>query len=229
MNLNCPKQYYSVNNKMIIDYTLEPFNNSDTIDKIVIVIADEWIDKIGKGLKDTYDKIVAFASPGRNRQESIIHGLDECINRSKSNHDKVIIHDAVRPCVSEELIQQCLSVIPEYDGSMPVLPMKDTVYHSDDGEMISSLLDRSKIYAGQAPEAYLLHKYYDACKSLSDQELMGINGSTEVAIKYGMNISLIPGEERNFKITTQEDLKRFKEIVEGETMRFESIRFTCSK
>ena len=96
---------------------------------------------------------------------------------------------------------------------LPVLPMKDTVYLSSDGERVTALLNRNEIFAGQAPELFRFDKYYEANKRLLPNEILRINGSTEPAIMAGMNIAMIPGDENNFKITTQADLERFCEIV----------------
>ena len=93
--------------------------------------------------------------------------------------------------------------------------MKDTVYFSEEGKTIDALINRSKIYAGQAPEAFQLGKYYKATVELLPVEIFNINGSTEVAIKAGMDVVMIPGDERNFKITTKADLERFIAIKEG--------------
>lgn len=91
--------------------------------------------------------------------------------------------------------------------------MKDTVYLSKDGRTITSLLSRNQIYAGQAPELFALGKYYEANKTMTMEKIMQINGSTEPAVMAGMDIAMIPGEERNFKITTMADLERFEKIV----------------
>lgn len=94
-----------------------------------------------------------------------------------------------------------------------MLPMKDTVYLSGDGRAVSSLLDRGKVFAGQAPEAFVFGKYYEANRALVPDKILEINGSTEPAVMAGMDIALIPGDEGNFKITTAADLERFQEIV----------------
>ncbi len=93
--------------------------------------------------------------------------------------------------------------------------MKDTVYSSQDGKTISSLLDRSRIFAGQAPELFQLGVYYKANIRLLPDQIKKINGSTEPAILAGCDMAMIPGEEENFKITTGEDLRRFRRLVEG--------------
>ena len=101
-----------------------------------------------------------------------------------------------------------------YDGVLPALPMKDTVYLSHEGRQIDSLLKREEIFAGQAPETFVFGKYYEANRVLVESgEIEKIKGSTEPAIMAGMKIHMIPGDEKNFKITTQEDLDRFVEMV----------------
>ena len=71
-------------------------------------------------------------------------------------------------------------------------------------------MDRSKVYAGQAPEAFRYGKYLEANEALLPDRILDIKGSTEPAIKQGMNIKMIPGDENNYKITTKADLEKFR-------------------
>lgn len=96
---------------------------------------------------------------------------------------------------------------------MPVLPMKDTVYLSSNGQKVNSLLDRNHVFAGQAPELFLIGKYYAANQELLPDKILNVHGSTEPAILYGMDIVMIPGDENNFKITTIQDLEKFRRTV----------------
>ena len=96
---------------------------------------------------------------------------------------------------------------------MPVIAVKDTTYYSEDGKKIKDLLDRSKLWAGQAPEAFIFGKYLKVHDEMSHDELLKINGSTEIAFKNGMNVEMIKGDPMNFKITTQEDLANFETII----------------
>lgn len=153
-----------------------------------------------------------FSNPGENRQLSILHGLED-IRGYASDWDYVFIHDAARPLLSEQQITDCMEGAAGHDGVLPVLPMKDTVYSSADGKKITALLKRSEIYAGQAPEVFRLGPYYEANCRLLPEKIKQINGSTEPAIMAGMDIVMIPGDEGNFKITTKEDLERFRTMI----------------
>ena len=162
-----PKQYLEVEKKPILLYTLEQFQKSSAVEKIVIVAADAWREKIrGWMEEDGITKFLAFA---------------------------------------------------DHEGCMPVPPMKDTIYQSSDGTKIDHLLERSTLFAGQAPEAFRLHPYAKINREASEEELSLTRGTSEIAYRHGMDVALIPGDERNFKITTRSDLERFCTIVEGET------------
>lgn len=206
-----PKQYLEVRGKPVIARCLETFGRHPMIDCIQVVAEEEW-----RGLIAEYGvKLLGFSKPGATRQLSIWNGMQDILQKA-GEEDVLIIHDAARPLVSERIITDCLRACGEHDGALTVLPVKDTVYYGKDGK-IEALLDRNRLMAGQAPEAFLFGKYLAANESLFPDRILQINGSTEPAVLAGMDICCIRGEERNFKITTGEDLERFTQIVERET------------
>jgi len=212
-----PKQYIEVNGKMIITYSLEVLCKHKDIDGIVIVVADEWKVRVEEVVKNlTSEAGVFFAKPGDNRQLSIYSALEAIklfladASQSDLSSLNVFIHDAARPNLTSEMITSYLGAMEGHDGVLPVLPMKDTVYYSQDGKQVSNLLDRSKVFAGQAPEVFNFQKYYSACKALLPDKILTINGSTEPAILAGMDIAMVPGDENNYKITTKADLVKFE-------------------
>lgn len=204
-----PKQYIEVGGRPMIAYCLETFEQNKDIDEIRIIADENWHKYIRKW---TGSKFRGFSVPGETRQLSIFHGLSD-MEKDAGTGDIVIIHDAARPLISNELISECINACKEHDGAMPVLPMKDTVYLGD-GAKITGLLERSHVYAGQAPESFVFEKYCEANKRLFPEQIWKINGSAEPAVMAGMDIALIQGDENNFKITTDEDLKRFRRLKE---------------
>lgn len=216
MHSDIPKQYIEVCGRPIVSYSLERLSCHNLIDTIQIVADPVWHEQITAWMQDAdpKGKFRGFSAPGENRQLSILHGLED-IRRYADDSDYVLIHDAARPLLSEKLITDCLDMAAGHDGVMPVLPMKDTIYSSQDGRSIRSLLNRSEIYAGQAPAVFRIGSYYKANQSLMPDRIREINGSTEPAVMAGLKIYMIPGDERNFKITTTEDLVRFINIVKA--------------
>ncbi len=211
-----PKQYIKVGGQPILCYCIKTLSKHEDVGAIQIVADIAWHALILDWMKtvDKKKKIHGFSIPGSNRQLSILHGLEDIRSYAK-DCDYVLVHDAARPLLSPGQITDCLEKVKGHDGLMPVLPMKDTVYTSvDGGKHVAELLDRSTIYAGQAPEVFRIGRYYDANLKLLPDRIRAINGSTEPAVLDGMDIVMIPGDEGNFKITTQEDLERFCRIVD---------------
>ncbi len=209
-----PKQYIKVGGKPIVAYSIYTFAACKCIDAFVIAAAEEWRDLIKEYLPK--DKFCAFSEPGITRQLSIYNGLITMKSIIKDD-DIVIIHDAARPLVSKTMISKCIETALLHDGALPVIPMKDTVYLSEDGTAVISLLQREKLFAGQAPEAFKYGKYLSANEALLPEKIFQINGSTEPAILAGMDIAMINGDENNFKVTTKADLNRFEEIVRNKS------------
>lgn len=222
MGTDIPKQYIKVNGRPVIAWCMECLATHPKIDAIQIVAEEMWRDTISGCIKcmcetsdceEFTDKFKGFSAPGENRQLSILSGLED-IRLYASDSDYVLVHDAARPLLSAQMVTDCINAVTGHDGVIPVLPMKDTVYLSENGRTITSLLNRSQIYAGQAPELFVLGKYYEANTRLMPDEIMKINGSTEPAVMAGMDMAVIPGDEGNFKITTKADLEKFEKIIE---------------
>lgn len=215
MGLDCPKQFLMVEDKPIISYCFDIFQKHAEIDNLVVVVSEEWHDFVEENAaKYGVDKIRGYAAAGKTRQHSIYNGL-KCIAATCPDTDIVIVHDAARPLVSDDIISACVRGATEYDGAMPVISVKDTVYHSKDGKTIDCLLTRSELFAGQAPESFRFQKYYQIHNEVSDEEIGATAGSSEIAYRHGMEIRMVKGSERNLKITTIEDLETFESILKG--------------
>lgn len=215
MKMNIPKQFCMVGDRPVISYCLKTFEEAVEIQDLIIVAETEWHPFLIEWIeREKISKFKGFAKPGITRQHSIFHGLEyamrECMHDDKS---VVVIHDAARPCVSKQLLQVCVQETAIMDGAMPVLPVKDTIYLSENQTEISGLLERDKVFAGQTPESFRLQAYYEANKSLTEEQMQSVRGSSEVAYWAGMRISLVSGEEENFKITTPKDLESFERHI----------------
>ncbi len=210
MGSDIPKQYLDAGGKPVISYCIEAFEASPVIDRIVVVAAEQYRDLI-RSLFSDEDKFAGFADPGKNRQLSILSGLNLLKDILKDD-DGVIVHDAARPLVSGELISGIAEALKRSDAVLPVLPLKDTIYEVKNGKVTANL-DRDTLGAGQAPEGFRFGPYLKVNEALLPDRIMDISGSMQPAVMAGMDIACIPGDERNFKITTPADLERFREII----------------
>lgn len=210
-----PKQYLMIRRRPIIDYSLCALQRHEEIDRILIVAAEAWRDFLDQWLRHSgIGKFAGYADPGETRQFSIFSGLEQ-IKKLLPDTRKVLIHDAARPFLSEELISACLKGLDEAEGVMPVLRLKDTCYQSEDGKHITGFLPRDQLFAGQAPEAFRFSHYLELHHQMPSEALRQISGSSEMAYKNGMDVLMIDGSERNIKITTQEDLRLMEQYLDG--------------
>ncbi len=212
MGADVPKQYIEVDGKTIFEYTLSAVFAWTRMD-ILIVVADElWRDRISEIVRRLIPDGVSFAGfadPGKNRQLSIVNAMDalrSCMDKASY----VMIHDSVRPCVSKDLIAGCDALLEPGCGVMPVIPVKDTIYESDGGSCAQRILNRDLLFAGQTPEFFDFDRYLEANEALLPDRIMEIRGSSEPAILAGMKVKMAPGDEGNYKLTTIEDLERFR-------------------
>lgn len=214
MGLNQPKQYVEVNYQPVICYCIKTFLENDNTDAVVIGVADEWKDFVMENVtKLGSAKPIFYAPAGETRQYTIYNCLKKVRECGYSDNDIILIHDAARPLLTNELINRCYDACKDADCIMPVIGVKDTIYMSEDGKNIKSLLNRNHLWAGQAPEAFVFGKYIQLHDKMPHEELLKINGSTELAFKQGLNCKMIAGDPMNFKITTPEDLSNFEAIV----------------
>ena len=211
-----PKQYIEVGGAPVIRYSLQSLLSDEDMEGLCVVCDEGWRSLINEETRAfSSDAPVFFAAPGRVRQESIYNGLSVLRLEGFGRDTRVLVCDAARPNLTAEMIKACVEGLDDHDGVMPVLPMKDTIYVSSDGKTISGLLDRSTLFAGQAPEAFWLGSYLKANEKLLPDDILSVNGASEVAVKAGLDVAMIQGDEHNYKITTPADMDRFREQVEG--------------
>ena len=228
--LQRPKQIEAAGGFYMITHAAKPLLSHDNIDMVCIVVVEDWREKILNDLTKAdlpVEKICCFAEPGENRQLSILSGMDAIISQwaaesaeaepaeiTPTDEDTVLIHDAARPFLTEQLLSDCYEALPGYGGVMPALPMKDTVYLSREGKTITRLLERDQLFAGQAPELFRFLSYYRANKALLPNRIKTINGAAEPAVMFGMEIGMIAGDEKNFKVTTESDMETYLALME---------------
>ena len=211
-----PKQFINVNGKPLLQYSLEAVRDCECAGEVWIVAGEPWRGAVQRMIKEAgiSSRFRGICDPGPERQVSVMNALTELMKEETAENSYVMVHDGARPLVSGELIRRCFEAAAGRDGAVPVLPVRDTVYRMEDGRL-SGLLKRDQLAAGQAPEVFRLKPYYDANLALMPDQIMRIRGSAEPAVLAGMDIVVIPADERNIKITTQEDLAYLRYLLGG--------------
>lgn len=214
MGANIPKQYILVDGKPVIIYSLEKFVSSGSIDAYIIALDGQWRDFVDKyvlqmGIKEP----VMYCLPGETREHTIYNALKCAKINGYADDDIVIIHDAVRPMVTKEVINDCLKGCIENDAAIATIDVKDTIYMSIADNCITDVPKRSTLHAGQTPEAFKLGLYLRIHDERTYEEISAVTGGAEFAFRCGLKVFLSKGAEINFKLTTPEDLQRFEQII----------------
>ena len=203
MGADLPKQYIELAGKPVIVHTLERLEGCKAVESVVVTAAPKWKEEIYKW-KEMFSlpKLLAVAPAGENRQLSIRNGLlaaEGFMDRDELSG--VIIQDAARPLTSVELLDRLIVELKEAPAVMPALPITDTTYTSRDGQYVDGLLDRSTLFAGQAPEAFRFWPYLELYRDTPGEILSSMSGSCQLPYNQGWQVKIIPGEQGNVKIT----------------------------
>ena len=155
MKQEIPKQFLNVNDKPIIIYTLEAFQSHPDIDEIGVVCIDGWHDILRAYARQyRISKLQWIVSGGANGQESIRHGVMEAERRYRET-DILLIHDAIRPLVSHEIISDCIVQCQHYGSAIVVTPCNTAVLHRTSDDYSNEIVPRDELAMTQTPQAFL--------------------------------------------------------------------------
>mgnify|MGYP001391245663 CR=1 FL=1 len=190
-----PKQFFKINGREIFSISIETFLKHPKINEVIIVSHKDWKEYIQHQFPDC--KIVLG---GKRRQDSAYNGLCAVSSDSKN----VLIHDAARPFISREIISNCLSQLELYEVCCPVIDVVDSLILSDCNHLTP--LNRTQVHIVQTPQCFKTK----IIKKVLNKNLEGTDELGMLLKLYPKTkIKLIPGDEKNKKITTQNDLKYF--------------------
>lgn len=205
--LDYPKQFAKVNNKTILEYTVDKFEQHKDIDEIILVCAAEYIEKV-KNILSKYKKISKFISGGKTRKESSYNGV-MVINENEAN---VLIHDGVRPFITKEIISNCIEKLKTYDAVCTTIDSSDTIFYINNNNIITDIPDRRLIKRAQTPQCFKLSVIKKAHELAKNDELCTVTDDCGLIMHYNLaDILTIDGNQNNIKITYPKDLELFKD------------------
>lgn len=211
-----PKQFLEVEGKPIIIYTLEYFQNHPEIDEIYVVCIEAWIDYLKFQLeKYGMNKVVSVVPGGKTGQDSIYIGLKEA-EKNCSPDDVVLIHDGVRPFISEELISRNIADTRRNGNSITCTGCNETFIVSKNGVDVDSVPVRRESYNAQAPQAFKLGEIIEAHETMraKNPDYIDVIDSCTLFNLLGKKTYLTEGVRGNTKITNPVDLYIFQAWLE---------------
>ncbi len=207
-----PKQFMNVYDKPIIIYTLEAFQRHPDIDTIIVACLDGWQTILEAYAKEAgITKLQHIVRGGANGQESARKALEALQGICKED-DIVIIHDAVRPMVSAEIISDCIVKCRQYGSGLAAVRCQETIVRTEDGEKGDSYVKRKGIMRVQTPQAYLYGKALRVHEKAHEQGVYDAVYTNILMLDMGETLYFSKGSEKNLKITTMEDVEIFKAL-----------------
>ncbi|MGN1012208.1 MAG: 2-C-methyl-D-erythritol 4-phosphate cytidylyltransferase [Clostridia bacterium] len=212
MGYEIPKQFININDKPVLIYTLESFQQHPQIDEIEVVCIDGWQD-IVKAYAKQYGitKLKYIVTGGKTGQESIRNGVFNLEGKC-SPDDIIIIHDGVRPLIDEEILSDVIIKCIEYGNAVSSMPYNEQIFIIDDEISTSKYIPRETLRRVVTPQAYKFEKLDWAYHEAFNKGI-GIHGSAytnTMMADLGEKLYFAAGSDRNIKLTTQENLEIFK-------------------
>lgn len=216
-NTEMPKQFLMLGDKPIFIHTVEQFLMNKKIEKVLICCPEKWLsytkDTVEKYIEDT-SKIVVIKG-GQTRNDTIMNGCRYIEEHNGINEDDIIItHDAVRPFLTQRIIDDNIEGTEKYGAVDTVVEAFDTIVHSVDGNVIADIPVRSEMYQGQTPQSFKIKLLMSLIQSLTEEEKNILTDACKALVIKGHPVKLVKGEVYNMKITTQHDLKVANGLVE---------------
>ena len=203
-NSTIPKQFVLYENKTILEHTIEKFESHALIDNIVIVINENHKELFYDIIKrNNYKKISNIACGGKERFDSVYNGLCAIDNNPKN----VLIHDGVRPFVSERIINDCINALEKYDAVSVGIKSTDTIMQIKDNIIIK--MDKRETFRRvQTPQCFkfeLIKKAYNLAK---EENKFDFTDDAGIVFYYNLApVFVVEGDENNIKITRKEDIE----------------------
>jgi 2-C-methyl-D-erythritol 4-phosphate cytidylyltransferase len=216
MGASINKQYLQLKGLPIVARTISIFEQSPLIDAIYLVIPAEEIPYCREHVVAAcgFRKVVEIVPGGRERQNSVMNGLN-AMRQNVSDDDVVLIHDGVRPLISEQLLRESIEVARNNDGALVAVPAKDTIKTVRDGIIIDTP-PREMLWQAQTPQSFRFAAIYEAHRAAEQEGFMGTDDSSLVERRGGV-VRVVRGDYRNIKITTPEDLVLAEAFLAGES------------
>jgi len=210
MNASCPKQYLKLNNKTILEHTLDNLLSYPLITGAVLILNDS--DQYWEKLNYKHQKPVLLCSGGEQRHHSVFNGLKK-LKQYTQNNPYVLIHDAVRPFVSHADLDQLLVALDESDdGALLAVPVADTLKLSTHDQAVATTHPRDGLWRAFTPQAFRLDKIYSALKKVINYNLEITDDASAVELS-GFHPKLVHGDVQNIKITTPQDLILAEKLI----------------
>ena len=203
--LKTPKQFIKIDSEnLIVDYSIKAFKNNKSIDEVILVVPEKWVEILSKKYKN-----IKIVIGGNSRSKSSFLGLNACSSETKH----VLIHDAARPFISSDIIVNIIQKLNDYDAVIPIYNCTDSIIEVKSKSSFN-YLNRDTIKYIQTPQGFNYRLINAAYKNLNDNS---INFSDDFSVmknyKNNIHYTFIEGDSANFKLTSKHDIYMAKLLL----------------
>lgn len=215
MHQDIPKQFITVNERPVIIYTLEAFEKHPEINAIAVVCIEGWEQVLWAYAKQfNITKLKYIIPGGKNGQDSIRNGVFE-LEKHFAPEDIVLIHDAIRPMVSAEIISNNIRIARKFGNAITVIPCAEAIMKTENGMVSTGSYSRDKLKRTQTPQAFHIKDICDLHRKALEVGNTNSVASCTLMIEMGKQVYFSAGSEKNIKLTTVEDIDIFKALLDA--------------
>ena len=215
MGQDIPKQFMHVDDCPIIVHTLLAFERHPDIHGIAVVCLDGWQTVLRSYANQfSVTKLKWIFKGGDSGMESIHNGIYGLCEEGCQGEDLVLIHDAVRPLLSQDIISSNIAICQKYGYAITGIRCREAILESEDGFSTTKSIPRDKLIRTQTPQTF---RFRNIIEAHEEAAVRGIENSvascTLMAELGGREMHIVPGSEKNIKVTTVEDLEILKALM----------------
>lgn len=199
LGLEIPKQFVKIAGRTVLEHTLNVFQKNENIDNIVVVTNSSYLDFVTDLVKkNDFKKVSNIVTGGESRRESSYIG----INTIKDEDAKVLIHDAVRPFITSEIIDECISALDNFKAVDVAITSADTIIKVDSNNIIDEIPQRNSLRRGQTPQAFDLKTIKKAHELANKAEDIFVTDDCGLVLHFKLaDVFVVKGDDSNIKIT----------------------------
>ena len=215
MGQDIPKQFMHVDGCPIIIHTMQCFQRHPDISAIAVVCLKGW-ETVVQSYANQFciDKLKWIFPGGNTGMESIHNGIYGLREKGCANDDLVLIHDAVRPLLSQDIISSNIAICQAYGYAITGIQCREAILESADGFASTTSIPRDSLIRTQTPQTFRLGNIIDAHEEAKERGIVNsVASCTLMAELGGREMHIVPGSEKNIKVTTVEDLEILKALM----------------
>lgn len=206
-----PKQFLDIGGRSILESSVSALAASDRINEIVVALPDDYVDAAAKALKGAAAQPLSFVAGGARRQDSVANAFA----KTSAKADVIVIHDAARPFVTLDVIARAIDGARAHGAAIAAVAVTDTVKQvgdpaEDGSRLIRGTISRDTVFLAQTPQAF---QRDILARALTEGKDVDATDEAMLVERLGLPVRVVPGDERNVKITTTQDLEEARRDI----------------